>query len=220
MLDIKKNTVHCKVCLKAVTTKGSRQSHLFKHLRQTHVLQWDTCYSLQDAQDRSPQTPAKKKQTLAEWFYHCVLYDKKGSWWTVFTDAATLKIWCPYIQWKRQRFIHMLKNFRFQVCVMKLQQGLTQARGSRQANLPGPNLMSCTSTNMWWLLCSMQMFNLVYISSGIQNTVCKQKAPCAKKYLNKVMFTLHFTHTFMKTCYLLNLCLQKHFIKKGNIFFK
>ena len=53
------------------------------------------------------------------------------------------------------------------------------------------HLMSCTATNMRCLLCSMQMFNLAYISSEIQNTVCKQMAPVAtKKYLMKIMFTL------------------------------
>ena len=40
--------------------------------------------------------------------------------------------------------------------------------------------------------CSMQMFNLVYVSSGIQNTVCKQKAPFAKKVFNETLYQYQY----------------------------
>ena len=45
--------------------------------------------------------------------------------------------------------------------------------------------------NMSCLLCSMQMFNLVYISAGIQNTVSNKMHLLQKRYLMKVMFTLY-----------------------------
>lgn len=84
----------------------------------------------------------------------------------------------------------MLKNFDPRFALQSYNR--PQARGRRQARLPGQkcikktagtHLMSCTSTNV--------MFNLVYISSGIQNTVCKQTVPVAKEYLMKVLFTLY-----------------------------
>ena len=68
----------------------------------------------------------------------------------------------------------------------------------------------------------MQMFNLVYKSSGIQNTVCKQKAGFAKNDFMKVMFTLYqweINIFFTKQSDMLNLCLQKHFISKRVTFF-
>ena len=111
--DLEQTMVHCKDRLKAAGTEGSGQTHLFLHLKQTHVSQWDTCCSLRDAQDHSsPQTPAEKQSTLAESFNHRVPYENGPSGQLLQTQSrcVPLKIWCPYIQWRR-RFINMLKMF-------------------------------------------------------------------------------------------------------------
>ena len=62
----------------------------------------------------------------------------------------------------------------------------------------------------------MQMFYSVYISSGIQNTVCKQKVPVAKKYLMKVMFTLYQSQYGNLSVFIKYFV--EYFIKKGHFF--
>ena len=73
------------------------------------------------------QIPVIKQPSLAESFNHCVPYDKKGSWWTAFTDAATLHITedmvLIYTVGKLEVHPHA-ENFRPQACVTKPQRGL------------------------------------------------------------------------------------------------
>ena len=132
----------------------------------------------------------------------CPVWEERVPW-TALTGAVTLHIakdMVPVCTVEKPEVHPHAENVRPQVCAMKPQWGMSQARGSRQALLPGQKcvkkkkekkkkdkhtstqLMSRGSTNMWCLLCNaMQMLSLVYIASGIQNTVCKQKAPFAKK---------------------------------------
>ncbi|XP_056136452.1 E3 SUMO-protein ligase ZBED1-like [Lampris incognitus] len=107
-------TTYCKVCSKAVATKGSSTTNVFQHLKQRHAAEWEKCYSLRDSQDRSPQTPTKKQSTLGDSFSHCVPYDKKGTRWKTLTDAVALhmaKDMVPIYTVEKPGFIHMLKTF-------------------------------------------------------------------------------------------------------------
>uniref|UniRef100_A0A671VSC7 Family with sequence similarity 113 n=1 Tax=Sparus aurata TaxID=8175 RepID=A0A671VSC7_SPAAU len=142
--DLEQTTVRCKVCSKAYATKGSGPNHFFQHLKQTHASQWDTCCSLQDV-----QTAAAHKHPLKaseESFNHCVPYEKKGSWWTAVTDADAASIYSGNAGGSS-------------TCRKCSTSGLCceattgpQARGSRQARLPGQKFIK--STNMSCLLCN------------------------------------------------------------------
>ena len=137
------------------------------------------------------QIPVKKQPTLAESFNKCNPYDKKEAQWTAFKDAVTLHIttdMVPVYTVEKLEVHPHAGNFWPQVCGMKQQWGvMSQDRGSRQARLPcqkdsehTPHVLYIYQHVVFTMQC-MQMFNLVYISSGIQNTVCKQKVPVAKK---------------------------------------
>ena len=122
--------------------------------RMGHLLFTAKCTGAQQ-----PTTPAIMQPTLAESFNHCVSYEKKGS--------RGQLLWKPV---EKPTLHPHAKNFQPQVCATKPQRGMSQAKGSRQALLPGQkcvkktavtHLVSCTSINMSCLLCSaMQMFNL------------------------------------------------------------
>ncbi|CAL9686204.1 unnamed protein product [Knipowitschia caucasica] len=51
--DAKQITPHCKVCLKAIATKGSSTTNLFQHLKQKHAAEWEACASQRRKQDRT-----------------------------------------------------------------------------------------------------------------------------------------------------------------------
>ena len=81
-----------------------------------------------------------EQPTLAESFNQCVLYEKKGSRWTAVTDGVTLhmaKDMVPVYTVEKPEVHPHAENFQPQVCAMKQQWGLSQARGRRQACVPG-----------------------------------------------------------------------------------
>lgn len=121
--DSEQTTTYCKVCCKAVATKGSSMTNLFQHLKQRHAAEWEKCCSLRDSQESCPQTPAKKQSTIADSFSHCVPYDKKMRRWKTLTDAVALhmaKDMVTIYTVEKTGFIHV-KNFRPQVCATKPQ---------------------------------------------------------------------------------------------------
>lgn len=99
----------CKVCLKAIATKGNTNSWL-QHIKQRHAPVWERCCSLRNEQDRgSPSTATKKQPTVLETLTNCMPYDKKGARWKAVTDAVAMlyiyilqEIWCSYTSWKSQ----------------------------------------------------------------------------------------------------------------------
>lgn len=110
--DTEQITPHCKVCLKAVATKGSSTTNLFQHLKQRHAAEWEVCASQRREQDRSSHTPAKKQTTIVERFLNCNPYDKKGPRWKAITDSVAkyiAKDMVPIYTVEKPRFIDMIK---------------------------------------------------------------------------------------------------------------
>ncbi|XP_056111044.1 E3 SUMO-protein ligase ZBED1-like [Rhinichthys klamathensis goyatoka] len=112
--DAQQITPHCKVCLKAVATKGSSTTNLFQHLKQRHAAEWEVCASQRNEQDRSSNTdtPAKKQTTVLERFSNCIPYDKKGPRCKTITDSVAKYIardMVPIYTVEKPGFINMLK---------------------------------------------------------------------------------------------------------------
>ena len=49
--DKEQTSPRCKVCLKAVATKGSSTTNLLQHLKQRHATEWERCVTLRHEQD-------------------------------------------------------------------------------------------------------------------------------------------------------------------------
>lgn len=113
--DTEQTAPRCKVCLKAVATKGSSTTNLLQHLKQRHAAEWERCCSLRKEQDRSsPSTATTKQTTVLETFTNCIPYDKKGARWKAATDAVAMYIakdMVPIYTVEKPGFIHLLKVF-------------------------------------------------------------------------------------------------------------
>ena len=113
--DKEQTSPRCKVCLKAVATKGSSTTNLLQHLKQRHATEWERCVALRLEQDHgSPSNvnATKKQPTVLETFTNCIPYDKKGARWKAVTDAVAMYIakdMVPIYTVEKPGFIHLLK---------------------------------------------------------------------------------------------------------------
>ncbi|KAM3842884.1 E3 SUMO-protein ligase ZBED1-like [Diretmus argenteus] len=110
--DEKQTTPHCKVCLKAVSSKDSSTTNLFQHLEKNHTPEWEQCVALR-AQEKEPAKtpPATKQLTLAASFAHGVPYSKADAKWKRITDAVAFHIakdMVPIYTVEKAGFKHML----------------------------------------------------------------------------------------------------------------
>ena len=116
------------------------------------------------------------------------------------------------------------KNFQPQVCATKPQQGMSPARGSRQARLPG---QKCVKKD------SKHTPHVLYIYQHVMLTMqCNADVLFTDLQGYKILFDESFVHTLSipmekLICFYKNmqsdmfsLCLQKHFIQKGHSFFQ
>ncbi|KAF7699210.1 zinc finger BED domain-containing protein 1-like, partial [Silurus meridionalis] len=91
--DAAQTPPRCKVCLKAVASKGSSTTNLLQHLKQRHAVEWERCRALRNKQDSgSTSTTAKKLPTVLQTFTNCVPYDKNWARWKAITDAVAIYI--------------------------------------------------------------------------------------------------------------------------------
>ncbi|KAM3850215.1 E3 SUMO-protein ligase ZBED1-like [Diretmus argenteus] len=110
--DEKQTTPHCKVCLKAVSSKDSSTTNLFQHLEKNPTPEWEQCVALR-AQEKEPAKtpPATKQLTLAASFAHGVPYSKTDAKWKRITDAVAFHIakdMVPIYTVGKAGFKHML----------------------------------------------------------------------------------------------------------------
>lgn len=111
------NTVICKICHKAVATKGSSTTNLFHHLK-CHPLQNKECLKLcmstsLPTPHKKSKEPAPKQMTLASSFANSVPYDKKvqnGKRSRLQRQNTSPKTWPRVVLWKRQDSVISLRH--------------------------------------------------------------------------------------------------------------